>query len=156
LITLNQFVPVPQLLLTDYHHIYPFRVKVKDMLIPTETAGYVYIIISKRDANFTYIGETQNISQRFNQDNSGHAVSSDASPINLCPYALAGLISSVGLVRSVRLALERIWRVLHDQSNYDSQHAIVKLGELVAQQHNQYLHELGNIQQFVWQCLLED
>jgi hypothetical protein len=103
------------------------------MLIPTELVGYVYIVISKRDANFTYIGVTQNISQRFNQHISGHAASSDATPINLCPYALAGLISSVGLVRSVRLVLEQNWRVFHDQSNYDSPYAIVKVGELVAQ-----------------------
>jgi hypothetical protein len=93
LITFNQSGPMPQLLLTDYHCVYPFRVK--DMLIPTETIGYVYMVISKRDANLTYIGETQNISQRFNQHNSGHAASSDTTPIKLCPYALAGHISSV-------------------------------------------------------------
>jgi hypothetical protein len=45
LITHNQFGPVPQLLLTDYHCVYPFRVEY--MLIPTETVGFFYIIISK-------------------------------------------------------------------------------------------------------------
>jgi hypothetical protein len=154
LITLSQFGPVPQLLLTDYHRVYPFRFK--DMLIPTEMVGYVYMVISKRDANFTYIGESHNISQRFNQHNKGHAASSDATPTDLHPYALTGLISSLGLVRSVRLALEQKWRVLRNQSNCNSPYAIVKLGELVAQQHNQYLHELGNIGQCVWQYFLED
>jgi hypothetical protein len=63
LITINQFGPVPQLLSTDYHCDYPFRVK--DMLIPTDTIGYVYIVISKTNTNFTYIGETKDISQRL-------------------------------------------------------------------------------------------
>ena len=37
LITLNQNGKVPLLLLTDYHRIYPFRVR--DILIPTESVG---------------------------------------------------------------------------------------------------------------------
>jgi predicted GIY-YIG superfamily endonuclease len=49
--------------------MYPFRVR--DILIPTETIGYVYIIISKCDANFTYIGESLKISQRLSIHNSG-------------------------------------------------------------------------------------
>ena len=100
---------VPQLLSTDYHRIYPFRVR--DILIPTETVGYVYIIISKSDTNFNYIGETMNISQRLSIHNSGHGAV-DTACITHRLYALAGLISCVGLEKNVRMALKQNWRVL--------------------------------------------
>ncbi len=70
LITLNKDGPIPQLLLTDYHRDYPFTIR--DILIPTESVGFVYIIISKSNPNFTYIGQTQNISQRLDSHNRGH------------------------------------------------------------------------------------
>jgi hypothetical protein len=125
------------------------------MLIPTETVGYVYILISKRDGNFTYIGQTKNISQRLDAHNRGHGAI-DTAPIERRPYALAGLISSVGLDASVRMRLEQHWRVLREQSSTDSPYRIVKLGELVAQHHNQSLFDSSDMQQCVWQCFLED
>jgi hypothetical protein len=88
LITLNQNGQVTQLLSTDYHRIYPFRVR--DILIPIESIGYIYISISKCDTNFTFIGETLNISQSLSCHNSGHGAV-DTACITLCPYALAGL-----------------------------------------------------------------
>ena len=138
LITLNQNGQVPQLLLTDYHRIYPFRVR--DILIPTETIVYVYIIISKCDTNFTYIGKSLNISQRLSIHNSGHGAV-DIPCITRCPYALACLISCVGLEKNVRLALEQKWRELRNWSilRNDSPYSIIRLGELVAQHHNQIL-----------------
>ncbi len=90
LITLNQNGQIAQLLSTDYHRIYPFRVR--DILIPTETVVYVYTIISKCYTNFTYIGESLNISQRLSIHNSGHGAV-DTACITRHPYALAGLIS---------------------------------------------------------------
>jgi hypothetical protein len=148
LITLNQNGQVPQLLLTDYHHICPFRVR--DILIPTETIGYIYIIISKCDTNFTYIGKSLNISQRLSIHNSGHSAV-DTTCITRCLYALAGLISCVGLEKNVRLALEQNWRVLQELSIScnDTPYSIVRLGELVAQHHNQILLNTGNVQQCV-------
>jgi hypothetical protein len=155
LITLNQNGLVPQLLLTDYHCIYPFRVK--DILIPTETVGYIYIIISKCGTNFTYIGKSLNISQRLSIHNSGHSAV-DTACITRCPCALAGFISCVRLEKNARLALEQNWRVLQEQSisRNDTPYSIIRLGELVTQCHNQILLNTGNMQQCVWQCFLED
>jgi hypothetical protein len=98
-----------------------------------------------------------NISQRLSIHNSGHGAV-DTACITRRPYALAGLISSVGLEKSVRLALEQNWRVLREQSilRNDSPYSIVRLGEVVAQRHNQILLDSGNMQQCVWQCFLED
>ena len=126
-------------------------------MIPTESVGYVYIIISKCDTNYTYIGESMNISQRLSNQNSGHGAV-DTACITRRPYALAGLISCVGLEKNVRLALEQNWRVLRDESigHNDSPYSIIRLGERVAQQHNQILLNTGNMQQCVWQCFLED
>ena len=155
LITLNEDGPVPQLLLTDYHRDYPFRIR--DILIPTESVGFVYIIISKSDPNFTYIGQTQNISQRLDSHNRGHGAI-DTACIERRPYALAGLISSVGLDASVRMAVEQKWRLLREQSlsHNDSPYAIVRLGESVSQFHNQYLFDSGDMHQCVWQCFIEN
>ncbi len=126
-------------------------------MIPTETVGYVYIIIFKCDTNFTYIGKSLNISQRLSFHNSGHGAV-DTACITHHLYALAGLISCVGLEKNVRLALEQNWRVLQEQSilRNDSLYSIVRLGEVVAQHHNQILLNTGNMQQCVWQCFLED
>jgi hypothetical protein len=128
-------------------------------LIPTETIGYVYIIISKCDTNFTYIGESLNISQRLAIHNSGHGAV-DTACVSRRPYALAGLISCVGLEKNVRLGLEQDWRILREQSilrnGNDSPYSIVRLGEVVAQTHNQILHNGENMHQCVWQCFLED
>ena len=98
-----------------------------------------------------------NISQRLSNQNSGHGAV-DTACITRHPYTLAGLISCVGLEKNVRLALEQNWRVLQDESigHNDSPYSIVRLGERVAQQHNQILLNTGNMQQFVWQCFLED
>ena len=125
-------------------------------MIPTETVGYVYIIISKCDTNFSFIGETLNINQRLSRHNSGHSAV-DTACITRHPYALAGLISGVGLEKNVRLALEQKWRELQNRSilRNDSPYSIVRLGELVAQRHNQILLNTGNMQQSVWQCFLE-
>ncbi len=154
LITLNQNSQVPQMQTTDYHCIYPFRVR--DILIPTETVGYVYIIISKRDTNFTYISKTLNISQRLSIHNSGHGAV-DTACITHRPCALAGLISGVGLEKNVRLALEQKWREIQNRSilRNDSPYSIARFSELVAQHHNQILLNTGNMQQCVWQCFLE-
>ncbi len=117
-------VHFPQLLLTDYHRDYPFRIR--DILIPTESVGFVYIIISKSDLNFTYIGQTLNISQRLDSHNRVHG-SIDTACIERRPYSLAGLISSVGLDASIRIAFEQKWRLLREQSlsHNDSPYAIV-------------------------------
>ncbi len=126
-------------------------------MIPTETIGYIYIIISKCDTNFTFISESLNISQRLSIHNSGQGAV-DTACITHPPYALAGPISCVGSETNVRLALELNWRVLKEQSilRNDTPYSIVRLGELVAQRHNQILLNTGNTQQCVWQCFLED
>ena len=51
---------------------------------------------------------------------------------------MAGLISSVRLEASVRMAVEQKWRLLCEQSlsHNDSPYAFVRLGESVSQFHN--------------------
>ncbi len=82
----------------------------------------------------------------------------DTAFIERRPYALAGLISSVGLEASVRMAVEHKWRLLCEQSlsHNDSPYAIVRLGESVSQFHNHYLFDSGDMHQCVWQCFIEN
>ncbi len=71
---------------------------------------------------------------------------------------MAGLISSVGLDASVRIAVEQKLRLLCEQSlsHNDSPYAIVRLGEFVSKFHNHYLFDSGDMHQCVWQCFIEN
>ncbi len=126
-------------------------------MIPTEYVGFVYIIISKSGPNFTYIGQTQSIIQRLDSHDRGHGAI-DTACIERLPYALVGLISSVGLDASVRMAVEKKWRLLREQSlsHNDFPYAIVRLGESVSQFHNHYLFDSDDMHQCVWKCFIEN
>jgi hypothetical protein len=47
--------------------------RVKDLLLPTDSLGYVYLLVSLKDLSVTYIGSTKNLAMRFNRHNSGIA-----------------------------------------------------------------------------------
>ena len=49
---------------------FPFRIN--DCHIPEDSSGYVYMIISIRCQNFTYIGKTTNLIHRLHSHNSGN------------------------------------------------------------------------------------
>ena len=47
----------------DFLEYYPFRIRYA--VLPSDSTGYIYILISKNNEDFTYIGETENLRQRF-------------------------------------------------------------------------------------------
>ena len=68
---------------------FPYRIY--DTIIPQHNTGYVYMLISVRDNNFTYIGKTFSIRKRIQQHESGFGSVSTES-LHLRPYALFAYI----------------------------------------------------------------
>ena len=64
-----------------------FHYRIKDMTSPQCNTGYVYMLISIKNMNFTYIGKIMCIRARIRQHNLGIG-SMSTHPPNLRPYAL--------------------------------------------------------------------
>ena len=128
----------------DYHVHYPFNIQTA--VVPSINTSVVYILISKPDQNFLYIGETDNMNRRFSQHNSGSG-SEQTAPIRLRPFAIAALITGLPNNRSVRMSLERNWKEKRNQLRRDGAidaWNIINLGRLVASDHNRSMAASGN------------
>ncbi|MDB4430362.1 GIY-YIG nuclease family protein [bacterium] len=94
--------------LFDYPSVYPFRMC--DAIIPTDTTGYVYCLVSKRNPGKIYIGETTCLSQRVINHNSGNGAQ-DTEDVRDWPWTPAAYICGLGhMTTSDRRSLERSWK----------------------------------------------
>ena len=112
LITVNQNFVV------EFNHVmtqrtYPFRVS--DVALPQCNTGYVYMLISIKDMNFTYIGATLSIRKRIQQHNSGVG-SVSTEPLHLRPYALLAYICGFNSNRELLYYIERRWKEERDKA----------------------------------------
>ena len=69
IITINRNEDEQENHIFDYPEVYPFRLR--DIMLPQDTTGFVYCLVSKRCMNQIYVGQTKCISQRLTQHNSG-------------------------------------------------------------------------------------
>ena len=91
---------------------HPFRFC--DKPLPHCNTGYVYMLISLRNKESTYIGMTNNIQARLHQHNSGLGTSFTAS-VRLQPWALFAYIVGFDSNRQLMLSIERKWKVCRCQ-----------------------------------------
>lgn len=92
----------------DYPTIFPYRTC--DIPLPRDNSGFVYLLISIRDFDRTYVGETTNIVRRLQNHNSGYGARGTTDPIYR-PYFVAGYICGLGdFTKKERQALERRWQ----------------------------------------------
>ena len=111
MITINQIDNNQNNYSIDYNKVYPFRITDGD-IIPTDRTGYIYCLISKRYHDEIYIGQTQCLSQRLINHNSGHG-SYSTNSIQKRPWAVAAYICGLShLSRIERLSMERRWKNL--------------------------------------------
>jgi predicted GIY-YIG superfamily endonuclease len=89
------------------HDIHPFRPI--DVALPKNDSGCCYILVSVRHLSVTYIGQTNNLSERLNQHNSGHG-SNQTMADNLRPWALLGYVVGFDSNRRQQLAFEAQWK----------------------------------------------
>lgn len=99
--------------LFDYPQVYPFQICNID--IPTDRTGYVYCLVSRRNHSKIYIGETECLSQRIQQHNSGNG-SNGTRDIRDMPWGIAAFICGLNHVsKRGRMSIERNWKVLVEQ-----------------------------------------
>jgi predicted GIY-YIG superfamily endonuclease len=68
----------------------------------------VYLLVSTRDTSYSYIGETNSITKRLTQHNSGQGPSATNNPL-LMPWALMAYTTGFK-TRSDRLCFETLWK----------------------------------------------
>ena len=91
---------------------FPYRIC--DVSLPQCNTGYVYMLISVRDQNFSYIGKTFSIRQRIQQHNSGNG-SVSTEPFHLRPYALFAYICGFKRNNELLFFFEREWKRKRDR-----------------------------------------
>lgn len=78
--------------------------------------GYVYCLVSTKDRETIYIGQTKCLSQRLLKHNGDHGAKG-TEDIRLRPWALAGFICGLGHMTKIeRMSLERSWKLAVEDS----------------------------------------
>ena len=90
---------------------YPYRIC--DVTLPQCNTGYVYMLISVKDMNFTYIGKTMSIRKRLQQHNTGIG-SVSTEPRHLRPYALLAYMCGFQMNNDLLFYMERRWKEERD------------------------------------------
>ena len=92
----------------DYTKAYPLRTC--DIMLPTDRTGYVYILMSVRDTNRTYVGQSIDLKKRLRQHNSGAGAKGTANR-RFRPYCVAGYICRMNnLSKADRVGMESSWK----------------------------------------------
>ena len=91
---------------------FPYRIC--DVSLPQCNTGYVYMLISVRDRNYSYIGKTNSIRRRIQEHNTGVG-SVSTEPLHLRPYALFAYICGFKSNNALLFHLERKWKEKRDR-----------------------------------------
>ena len=117
---------------------FPYRIC--DVSLPQCNSGYVYMLLSTRQKNYTYIGTTNCIRSRLQQHNSGNGAVATA-PAYLRPFALLAYICGFGGGRrDLRYFIESKWKEKRDEVIQRGQQSILawaRCGETV-------IHDITN------------
>ena len=96
---------------------FPYRIA--DVVLPQCNTGYVYMLISLRHPNFTYIGTTLCLRNRLQAHNCGRGAA-ETTPMYLRPFALFAYICgfndncSIKNKKSLRYTVEKKWKEKRD------------------------------------------
>ena len=80
----------------------------RDIPIPNDDTGYVYILVSTKTLDHVYIGSCANLLKRFKQHNSGFGAKQTANP-SLRPWALLAYITGFQCKEELYRNCEREW-----------------------------------------------
>jgi predicted GIY-YIG superfamily endonuclease len=94
---------------SDVTHVYdqPSVFRPCDALIGSIPG--VYLLVSTRNTAYSYIGETQSLTKRLNQHNSGQGPPATNNPV-LLPWAIMAYVTGFR-TRSDRLRFEALWKL---------------------------------------------
>ena len=100
IITINRNEDEQENHIFDYPEVYPLRLR--DIMLPQDTTGFVNCLVSKRCMNQIYIGQTKCISQRLIQHNSDSG-SQGTADIRYRPWGVAACICGLSHISIVDL-----------------------------------------------------
>jgi hypothetical protein len=127
---------------------YPY--KLWSAVLPSDSTGYIYILISKNNEDFTYIGETKNLRQRFRQHQSGHGAFGTSNPADKPFYVAAYITGLAHYDTNQRMSLERDWRIHRNNLNDNCVSNIVNCGEQIVSDVNTSAIVLGDPNRLVF------
>ena len=89
----------------DFQHS---TLRATDAEIPCDDSGYAYILLSVRDRDTTYIGQTQNLTKRLDQHNRGIGAK-QTRPEYLRPWSLLAYVTGFNGHRQAHREFETAW-----------------------------------------------
>lgn len=107
---------------------HPFRQK--DIPIPDDTSGMVYLLVSLKDPFAFYVGMTQDMNRRLKQHNSGYGASTSSDP-NKRPWGLMAYVTGFQGNRSEMRTFELRWQNAISSVKPDNCYAAASLATLV-------------------------
>ena len=134
----------------SYAQAFPYRTC--DISLPTDDSGYVYFLVSVRDFDKDYVGQTENIANRLYQHNSGRGARGTKDPYYR-PYCVAAYICGMSHMETVdREAIEQRWKYYNRQAISRGQRDIaarIEQGYRVVREYNEDQLEEENIRLIV-------
>ena len=125
-----------------YADRFPYRTC--DIILPTDRSGYVYFLVSVRDFDRDYVGQTMNIAKRLRQHNSGRGARATADPF-FRPYCVAAYICGLShMDKNQREDLEFQWKLYNRQAMQEGRtdiQARIEQGRRVVQGYNAHCAE---------------
>ena len=104
----------------SFPSVYPYRIS--DISLPSDSTGFVYMLVSVKDCSRTYVGQMENISKRLYQHNKGWGAVGTADP-QYRPYAVAAYICGMGHMNRVeREGIEKKWKIYNRAIMQESSH----------------------------------
>ena len=82
----------------SFPSVYPYRIS--DISLPSDSTGFVYMLVSVKDCSRTHVGQMENIRKWLYQHNKGWGAVGTANP-QYRPYAVAAYICGMGHMNRV-------------------------------------------------------
>ncbi len=140
--------------LVDVANFFPWRIK--DISLPMSNSGFVYLLISTRCPEQTYVGTTQNISVRLNEHNSGFGAEG-TSCADYIPWFPAAYITNMAhLTKSERMGLESQWQSYNRHSVARGNghiEVLIENGNRVAKRYNDTLEGRADLHLNIVVCV---
>ena len=81
----------------------------RDVQVPGDNTGCVYILLSMRDLSTTYIGSTDNLLRRFTQEHNAGRGARQTAPVSLRPWAILAYVTGFNGDRADWMRFETLW-----------------------------------------------
>jgi predicted GIY-YIG superfamily endonuclease len=113
-------------------NMHPFRYK--DIALPQDRSGVVYMLVSIQDTSSMYIGQSTNVEMRLNQHNSGIGARETADKEKR-PWGLYAYITGFSGDKHLLLAVEGRWQRAVKELKPDNPRAGVRIAQRLINRH---------------------